>query len=243
MAVQGAPPPVRAQPPAAPMLPRMEYPRLIPLRRPPQLSVMEGRFVPEGVSLDAVDAAWERLRARLPHAFDGPVLHVVSTHRNGHGGVVAHCVESSYRFHAVAHEGVETGIRPLGVKGICHAPDGRILMARRGKGTLNHAGQWEFAPGGTVEPGVPPVQQLLRELQEETGWRARSAPVVRGLIFDPHARSWEVVYSLEVLPPEVPVEGWECSALSLVEPPAWPQPLAPVAEQMLPLVRSVARAR
>ena len=98
--------------------------RLIPLRRPPLLSVIEGRFVPEGLSLDAVDSGWESLRTRVPHAHDGAILHVLGTSRNGHGGVSVHCIQSSYRFHAVAREGLDTGVRPLGVKAICVAPGG-----------------------------------------------------------------------------------------------------------------------
>lgn len=204
--------------------------------------LLDGRFVPRGVDLDLVDEAWQRVRARVPRAFDGPMLHVVGTSRNGHGGVTIHCIESSYRFAAVAQEGVRTGMRGLGVKGISMSADGRVLMARRGPDTLNYAGEWEFAPGGCVEPGVALAEMLLRELGEETGWTAAAPPVARALVFDPHALSWEVVFSINVRPPEVPVEGWECSELRLVQPGEWPEPLSAVARQMIPVARSVADA-
>jgi len=204
--------------------------------------LLEGRFVPRGVALDRVEEAWQRVRARVPRAFDGPMLHVVGTSRNGHGGVTIHCIESSYRFAAVAQEGVRTGMRGLGVKGISMHADGRVLMARRGQDTLNYAGEWEFAPGGCAEPGVALPDMLLRELREETGWTAATPPVARALVFDPHALSWEVVFSVSVQPPEVPVEGWECSELRLVQPGEWPEPLSAVARQMIPLARSVADA-
>jgi 8-oxo-dGTP pyrophosphatase MutT (NUDIX family) len=220
----------------------MERARLITLRRPPQIVTVEGRFVPQLVSLNAVDEAWAQVRGELPYAHDGPMLHVAGTSRNGHGGVVIHCVESSYRFHAVRRKGVETGLRPLGVKGICTAPDGRVLMSQRSAATLNYPGEWEFSPGGTLEPGVAPEHMLLRELQEETGWRPRSQPVARALIYDPTVRSWEIVLTLAVEAPKVPVENWECSELRLVELDAWPEPLSAVATQLLPLVRSAARA-
>jgi 8-oxo-dGTP pyrophosphatase MutT (NUDIX family) len=221
----------------------MPHGRLIPLRRPPQLSVVEGRFVPATVALDAVDVAWAAVRARLPHAHDGPVLHVLGTSRNGHGGVTIHCVEGSYRFHAVAREGLDTGIRPMGVKGICLAPDGTVLMARRGTGTLNHPGMWEFSPAGTLEPGVAPADMILRELREETGWHAAAPPVARALVYDPGARSWEVVFALRVVPPTVRVETWECTELRQVTPGEWPEPLTPVARRMIPLVEAEFRAR
>jgi 8-oxo-dGTP pyrophosphatase MutT (NUDIX family) len=217
--------------------------RLIPLRRPPLLSVIEGRFVPEGISLDAVDSGWESLRARVPHAHDGAILHVLGTSRNGHGGVSVHCVQSSYRFHAVAREGLDTGVRPLGVKAICLAPEGGVLMARRGEGTLNYPGMWEFAAAGTLEPGVAPAEMILRELREETGWTAAAPPTARALLFDPVARSWEVVFAIDVLPPPVPVETWECSELRCVAPGQWPSPLTPVARQMMPILEGELRAR
>lgn len=221
----------------------MEQPRIIPLRRPPQLSVLEGRFVPQTVPLDHIERAWQELLKRVPRAFDGPLLHVMGTSRNGHGGVQLHCVESSYRFYAVTKEGVDAGMRPLGVKGICLAEDGSVLMARRSAHTLHYPRQWEFAPGGTLEPGVTPSQMLLRELKEETGWRALSPPVARALLYDPVVRSWEVVFSVRAAPPDVAVEGWECDELRLVQPGQWPEPMSAVSRQMLPLVRSLLHAR
>lgn len=221
----------------------MESARLIALRRPPQIALLEGRFVPQGVSLDAIDAAWQRIQARVPRAFDGPMLHVTGTSRNGHGGVVIHCMESSYRFAAVALEGVATGMRALGVKGICFAGDGRVLMAKRGMQTLNYAGEWEFAPGGCMEPRVPPAELVVRELREETGWKPLAPPIACALAFDPCAKSWEIVFTMRVAPPEIPVEGWECSELRLVEPGAWPEPLSAIAAQLAPLARSVSRAQ
>lgn len=217
--------------------------RLIALRRPAQLSVVEGRFVPAGVSLDAVDAAWEALCRRVPRAHDGPMLHVLGHSRNGHGGVTLHCIQASYRFHAVGREGLDTGIRPLGVKAVCFTPAGRILMARRGEGTLNYAGMWEFAPAGTLEPGVPPAEMIVRELREETGWAPVAPPATRALLFDPVARSWEIVFAMDAAPPAVPVESWECAAVEEAAPGAWPEPLAPVARQMLPVVEAELRAR
>jgi 8-oxo-dGTP pyrophosphatase MutT (NUDIX family) len=217
--------------------------RLIPLRRPPQVAVVEGRFVPADVGLDRVDQAWDALRARIPQLHDGPMLHVLGHSRNGHGGVTVHCIESSYRFHAVARAGLDTGIRPIGVKAVCFGPDGCVLMARRGEGTLNYPGMWEFAPGGTLEPGVAPADMVLRELREETGWVAAAPPSARALLFDPVVRSWEIVFAIDVRPAAVPVETWECAELRCVAPGAWPEPVTPVVRQMVPIVEAELRAR
>jgi 8-oxo-dGTP pyrophosphatase MutT (NUDIX family) len=116
-------------------------------------------------------------------------------------------------------------------------------MARRGQETLNYAGMWEFAPAGTLEPGVSPAEMILRELHEETGWTASAPPVALALAFDPVVRSWEVLYVIDVLPPAVPLETWECSELRTVNPGEWPEPLAPVAVQMLPIVEAERRVR
>ncbi len=48
--------------------------------------------------------------------------------------------------------------------------DGRILIARRGKGS-HLEGKWEF-PGGKIEPGESPEECLRRELREEFGVEA-----------------------------------------------------------------------
>jgi 8-oxo-dGTP pyrophosphatase MutT (NUDIX family) len=217
--------------------------RLLPLRRPPLLSVVEGRFVPERCSLDEVDEAWAELRRRVPRAHDGPMLHVLGVSRNGHGGVTVHCVGSSYRFHAVARVGLDTGMRPLGVKGIAFTPGGGVLVARRAEAVLNYPGMWEFVPAGTMEPGMAPGQMLLRELAEETGWEAVAPPAPRALLFDPVVRSWEVVFTLEVRPPAVPVEAWECESLTEAVPGHWPGPPSSVALQMMPVVEGALRAR
>jgi 8-oxo-dGTP pyrophosphatase MutT (NUDIX family) len=220
--------------------------RVIRLRRPPVLHREPGPFVP-AVSLDEVDRAWQRLVAINPRYFDGPLLHVLGTSRNGHGGVTIHVVETSYRFYAVQQgradcPAIDCGVRPLGVKGLCSMTrDGgrHYLMNRRSASVAFYPSMWEFAPGGVVEPTEEPSDALLRELSEETAFAAATRPTAIALIFDPQAFSWEIVYQLEVTPrPESSddAHAWEHTHRTLAPPGAWPEPLAPIASAMLQLI-------
>lgn len=212
--------------------------RCIRLRRPAVLASSSGRFVPSTVSLEAVDEAWERARSRNPRLFDGPLWHVQGVSRNGHGGVTVHVVESSYRFHAVRAEGIETGIRPLGVKALTWR-QGRVLMGRRSAQVHAAPGRWEFVPGGTLEPGRDPAAQLAVELHEEAGWTCAAPPCAIAIVFDDSARTWELVHRVDGAPgavdamaaPPASTERWEYDAI--VE-------LAPERIRALPLTHAAA---
>jgi 8-oxo-dGTP pyrophosphatase MutT (NUDIX family) len=221
-------------------------PRLIRLRRPPQLVRAVGPFVP-AVSLADVDRAWESLRKLNPRYFDGPILHVLGTSRNGHGGVTIHVAETSYRFYAVQRPGLsgglDCGVRPLGAKGICRLPDPdggstRYVMARRSGSVAFYPNEWEFAPGGGLEPSDEPVSCVLRELAEETDFEAATPPIAVALLYDPQALSWEVVHTLDVRPSGQAdaSHAWEHAERSLFRYGEWPEPLAEVARAMLKIM-------
>ena len=195
---------------------------------------VEGRFVPDAVALDEVDARWNALCAANPRYFDGTLLQVLGTSRNGHGGVQIHVQECSYRFYAVQREGFDCGVRPLGVKAV--ATDGRrVLMGRRSQKVAFYPGDWEFVPGGAVEPGSSPAEEIVRELREEAGLAVVAPPVAVALLFDPHARTWEVVHRLQLGEGALPELGWEYDEFRMVGLGEMPEPLAPVARQMLPI--------
>jgi hypothetical protein len=62
-------------------------------------------------------------------------------------------------------------------------------------------------------------------------------------MFDPVARSWEVVFALDAVPPSVPVESWECDAVQAVPPHEWPGGMSDAATQMMPVLEAELRAR
>lgn len=228
------------------------HPRTIRLRRPPQVVRVPEPFVP-AVSLAAVDAAWAALLARNPRYFDGPILHVLGTSRNGHGGVTIHVVETSYRFYAVQRaagggSGLDCGVRPLGAKGICRFGDStgdRYLMAKRSASVAYYPNEWEFAPGGGLEPNDDPAGCVLRELREETDFEPVGPPIAVALLYDPGAFSWEVIHTLDVRPSSEAdaTHAWEHAERRLVAPGAWPEPLCAIARTMLTFLPTPASRR
>jgi len=219
--------------------------RTISLRRPPVLVAVEGRFVPRSAALDEVDAGWQALCAENPRYFDGSLLHVLGTSRNGHGGVQIHVQECSYRFYAVQkpHAGraaLDCGVRPLGVKGIAVRGD-KVLVGRRSAKVAFYPGLWEFVPGGGLEPGAKPAEQVVRELEEEARLRPDGGATAVALLYDPHAFTWEIVHALRLAAGAMPEIGWEYDEFAFVAPEALPEPLAPVAVQMAGIAQQVAR--
>ncbi|MFO0828449.1 MAG: NUDIX domain-containing protein [Phycisphaerales bacterium] len=223
--------------------------RLVRLRRPPQLVRIAERFVPR-VPLDAVERRWDALRAANLRYFDGDILHVLGQSRNGYGGVTIHVAVTSYRFYAVQRPGldgsgggpIDCGVRPLGAKGITRC-DGKFAMARRSESVAFYPHEWEFVPGGGLEPDDDAASCVLRELQEETGLEAIGAPIAVGLLFDPGALSWEVVHHIEArsiagraFVSPAAAHAWEHGDRRLIAPGAWPEPMCPIARTMLELL-------
>lgn len=216
--------------------------RIIRLRRPPVVVATEGRFVPPGVDLTEVDRRWDALCAANPKYFDGSMLQVLGSSRNGHGGVQIHVQECSYRFYAVQRAdgdwpGLDCGVRPLGVKGIARRVVGpqtatEVLVGRRSARVAFYPGLWEFVPGGGLEPGVDPARQVVKELEEEAGLAVRGAPIAIALLYDPVAFTWEIVHRIELADGATPELGWEYDEFRFVAPDALPEPLAAVARQM-----------
>jgi hypothetical protein len=191
------------------------------------------RWVPDRVSLEEVDSCWATLCSRNARYFDGSILHVLGVVRNGHGGVTIHTAESSYRFYAVQQAGLDTGARPLGVKGLCRSDDG-WLMGRRSESVAYYPGEWEFVPGGSVPADGNPAEVLLAELGEESGWCATGPARAVSVLYDPGAFSWEIVSMLDVRKgADAPGQPWEYDEIAIVPAGEEPQPLSSVARMMM----------
>ena len=216
----------------------IEPPRTIVLRRPPIL-LRGSPLVPDrfGPKMAEAESRWDALCAARPEYFDGGVLVVGAVARNGHGGVTVTVSPCPYRWYAVQDEDFDLGLRPLGAKALVRNSEGALLCGQRSNTVHAYPNRWEFLPGGSVEPEEDPLQTVIRELEEESGLVPHAPPVAKALCFDPPARTWEVVYELEVQctdgspshPEEHVKRGWFAST-------TLPFPMTPIAERMADLL-------
>lgn len=212
--------------------------RCIMLRRPATLSTMDEPFVPEHADMDEVDQRWAACCERNPAYFDGRVLHVIGVHRNGYGSAVLHVADCAYRFFAVQDGGFDLGVRPLGVKGL--TTDGNAwLLGQRAMYVASYAGEWEFAPGGSAEPGRTPHEVLLDELREEVGLAPAGAPTEIALVFDDVLRCWELAYHVRVERRDACPETDEYAEQRWCTLDDLPRPLTPIAAQLVPIARQL----
>lgn len=224
--------------------------RLIRLRRPPVVNLVSDRWVPDGLDLAEVDAVWRALCEENPRFHDGDLLHVIGVVRNGHAGATIHVAPTSYRFHAVRRLGFDTGVRPLGVKGLCVVPDPAtgepsLVAGRRSPESATYAGCWEYLPGGGVDVvthPVDPVAIMQREMREEIGEGGAVDPIALAILEDREVGTWEVVYraSIDRLPDSPPT--WEHDEIRAVSPASLPEPASDAARRLATVATDVLRA-
>ncbi len=220
--------------------------RVIRLRRPPVFNVVPDRWIPESIDLESVDEAWAALCGRNPRYHDGDVFHVLGVVRNGHGGAIVHLAPSSYRFHAVRAMGIDTGIRTLGLKGLCLVErDGEagLIAGRRSDASGSYPGMWEYLPGGGVPPesdgSVRPDLVFQRELEEECGVPSSGEAIPIAILRDDVVGTWEVVYRCVLASNPRRSPGWEHDELALVTPATLPEPASDAARMMSELAEVI----
>ncbi|MFI5935642.1 NUDIX hydrolase [Actinoplanes sp. NPDC051494] len=102
-------------------------------------------------------------------------------------------------------------VRRIGAYGLCRDDAGRVLLARNSVLSA-FTGLWTL-PGGGVEQGEHPDDTIVREFQEETGFRVRVTALqsVTADVFRlPHTDMWEhtdrIIYAVEIVGGELRAE-------------------------------------
>jgi 8-oxo-dGTP pyrophosphatase MutT (NUDIX family) len=95
--------------------------------------------------------------------------------------------------------------RRIAAYGLCFDEVGRVLLVREASGGLAIAGRW-LVPGGGVEHGEHPAETVVREVEEETGYKV-AIRGIRSVVTDidqfPDVRAVRhqdrIVYDVDVL--------------------------------------------
>lgn len=139
-------------------------------------------------------------------------------------------------------ERVGTGFVGLGVKAVAQW-QGRFLMGLRSAQCATYPSMWEFAPGGSAEPGEDPAVGIARELAEECALECASPPLPVCIVEDPATRNWEIVHQIDLKqPPDAP-PNWEYSALELHPLAALPADCSPITAALARIAERVATRR
>lgn len=197
--------------------------------REPLVTVEGNHEPPPGIESRA-EGTWQRLRAENPRLFDGPILALAEF-----DPCIAHvrCRRTTYKWLSAQDE-LDIGVVLVAVNGVVTARDRagqpHVLLGRRSPQNRMYGGMWELSPAGGVEPpphdGPVPAEtlhaQLHRELQEECGLRDPAHPAPLAFYRDTAARSFNVVFLMELARPveelvrDTRPAHWDCDAAQWV---------------------------
>jgi 8-oxo-dGTP pyrophosphatase MutT (NUDIX family) len=111
---------------------------------------------------------------------------------------------------------METQAFPVSVKGVA-VQGGKVLLLR------NERDEWEL-PGGKLEVGEDPVDCVVREISEESGWQVTAGPLLDCWQYEVRAGVFVVIvtYGCHVLSSALPTVSHEHVEAGLFAPGAVP---------------------
>jgi ADP-ribose pyrophosphatase YjhB (NUDIX family) len=110
-------------------------------------------------------------------------------------------------------------VATIGVFAALFDETGRVLCVKRGYGPRN----WTI-PGGGVEAGESPIEALVREVREETGYRVEIGELVGGYVV-PGKDDLVLCFTATAREREAWAPNGEITELGFFPPDALPEPL------------------
>ncbi len=174
-----------------------------------------------------INQYWDFITKDNPSLFNGPLYQVVSfSFKKTNQNIHLKLSELDYKNwlfqnHILKKKNKEKVAISLGVTGIVKNSQGEILIGRRRSNLYSYPNHLELPPSGAVEPGRgKPEEQLIRELEEETGINNENISFIKPMVnyFDHKSNILDIAYlvCLKSSSPLLKVSD-EYSELSFIE--------------------------
>jgi hypothetical protein len=166
--------------------------------RAAELDVVRIEMAPRGAAPE------ERRPDEGPTIFNGEALVVHSVDVSPSSAVVT-CAKTRYLTRRAAQARGPAWARPVSVavSGVIRDGSGAYLLGRRGASVSDYPKAWEFVPSGGLDHSTSPEDQLLIELEEESGISRAAVRRVTplGLVFDDASSCLDLCYEIELSSP------------------------------------------
>jgi len=155
------------------------------------------------INSEEIDKYWNLTIKEKPSLFNGSLFQVMSfTFKKSNQNIHLQLSKSNYKnLHFqnffVKKKNKRGPVISLGVSGVVMNPDGMILVGRRKSNLYSYPNCLELPPSGTIEPGRGnPEEQLILELNEETGIKKENISKVKPMInyYDEKSSVLDIAY-------------------------------------------------
>ena len=174
-----------------------------------------------------INKYWNSITRENPSLFNGPLYQLLSfsfikTDQNIHLKLSELDYKNwLYQKYILKKKDKEKSFISLGVTGAVLNSQKKILVGRRRSNLYSYQNHLELPPSGTVEPRKGnPENQLIRELEEETGIYKKNISLIKPMInyFDYKSDIFDIAYLISLNNcPTIPEVSDEYSELMFVE--------------------------